>query len=366
MERDATEVVLLHGGALGDLALTIRLCVSTHAVRRRGSLRVTSRADPGDLSRCNPSVVRRSIEGLGAHWLYVCDEAPPPPSLREALAGCTIISALDDARSVVQARLATLGAARVYSFDPRPRADWTRHIVEQWERELAAQGVSFVTCSAERRDARALHAPPTMRARGAALISGWYGRLARRPNERDARTTHVAAIAANHTRTRTDADRASDAEPGPSAGGPILIHPGSGSERKNWPLSRFVETAQSLRAGGRNVCFLLGEVELERWPADRRASIAAEFPVVESPTADELAAMLSASACLLSNDAGPGHVAALLGTPTVALFGPTAAAMWRPLGPDSEAIQGDASAGEDWGVSPAQVVEAVVRRISGK
>ena len=39
------------------------------------------------------------------------------------------------------------------------------------------------------------------------------------------------------------------------------------------------------------------------------------------------------AARFIGNDSGPGHLAAITGIPTLALFGPTDPARWRPLGP---------------------------------
>ncbi len=48
----------------------------------------------------------------------------------------------------------------------------------------------------------------------------------------------------------------------------ILIHPGSGSPTKNWPAERFLELAGQFKKLGQPIRFVLGEVELERWPAE--------------------------------------------------------------------------------------------------
>ncbi len=40
----------------------------------------------------------------------------------------------------------------------------------------------------------------------------------------------------------------------------------------------------------------------------------------------------------LGNDSGITHLAAMLGIPTIALFGPSDPAVWRPIGPDVEVI----------------------------
>ena len=46
-----------------------------------------------------------------------------------------------------------------------------------------------------------------------------------------------------------------------------------------------------------------------------------------------LAALLEGAAAFVTNDSGPMHLAAALGTPTIALFGPETPTGYRPLGP---------------------------------
>ncbi len=47
----------------------------------------------------------------------------------------------------------------------------------------------------------------------------------------------------------------------------------------------------------------------------------------------ELACWLAAARIYIGNDSGPTHLAAAVGTPVVALFGPTDPAVWAPRGP---------------------------------
>ncbi len=69
----------------------------------------------------------------------------------------------------------------------------------------------------------------------------------------------------------------------------------------------------------------------------------------------EVARQLQQCRCYLGNDSGITHLAAMLGVPTVAIFGPSDPAVWRPVGPSVEVIQERAL--ED--VSVDVVMEAV-------
>jgi ADP-heptose:LPS heptosyltransferase len=46
-----------------------------------------------------------------------------------------------------------------------------------------------------------------------------------------------------------------------------------------------------------------------------------------------LARLLAPAAAFVGNDSGPSHLAAMLAVPTVAIFGPTVASIWAPVGP---------------------------------
>jgi ADP-heptose:LPS heptosyltransferase len=108
-------------------------------------------------------------------------------------------------------------------------------------------------------------------------------------------------------------------------GGFVAVHPGSGSPAKNWPLTRFVDAARAL-AGGHRWLLVAGPAERDMaMPPD--AVLARDFPL------RLLGASLARAAVFLCNDAGVSHLAAAVGAPTLALFGPTDPALWAPVGP---------------------------------
>lgn len=117
------------------------------------------------------------------------------------------------------------------------------------------------------------------------------------------------------------------------AGSAVLLHPGSGSPAKCWPVGHFVELADRLMAAGRRVRIVLGEVEQERWhqrDVDRFAP-AAERLELHTPV--QLAEQLQSAELLIGNDSGPAHLAGIMGVRVICLFGPTDPKVWRPLGP---------------------------------
>jgi ADP-heptose:LPS heptosyltransferase len=42
---------------------------------------------------------------------------------------------------------------------------------------------------------------------------------------------------------------------------------------------------------------------------------------------------------LICNDSGPAHLGAIIGVPTLVLFGPTDPAVWKPLGPNVQVLR---------------------------
>lgn len=99
------------------------------------------------------------------------------------------------------------------------------------------------------------------------------------------------------------------------------IHPFSGSARKNWQLEKF----HRLAAG-------ITRTLPVRWCAG-----ADDPPLAGAVRIDdlyELACWLASAQLYIGNDSGITHLAAAVGTPVLALFGPTDPAVWAPRGPN--------------------------------
>jgi ADP-heptose:LPS heptosyltransferase len=115
--------------------------------------------------------------------------------------------------------------------------------------------------------------------------------------------------------------------------GPILIHPGSGGREKCLPVGKFVEIAKNLSEAGRRAKFLIGEVELERFSAQEIGQLEKAAPMGKPMKYVDLLNEINDASGFIGNDSGPGHLAGIMGCPTISLFGPTDPAVWRPLGP---------------------------------
>ncbi len=113
-------------------------------------------------------------------------------------------------------------------------------------------------------------------------------------------------------------------------GRPVVVHPGSGSPAKTWPIARFIDIVRRLQTQEQEVAVVLGEADTEAAATLEREL--PKLPRLQNMTLVELAAMLSESARFLGNDSGITHLAAAVGVPVVALFGPSDAMTWAPRG----------------------------------
>ena len=124
-------------------------------------------------------------------------------------------------------------------------------------------------------------------------------------------------------------DSAPHAAPGRESengsGALIAIHPGSSESTayKRWHPERYGEVADALLERGHRVIFTWGPGEREA--VEAIASAMKRRPIIapETPTLQHVAALFRQCALYIGNDTGPMHIAALSGTPVLAVFGPT-------------------------------------------
>ena len=125
----------------------------------------------------------------------------------------------------------------------------------------------------------------------------------------------------------------------------VAIHPGSGGANKCWPAHHFaaiIEWLWNLTAQGYPVLLLSGPADQESINDVLRRLAPREPAMLERMINEPLlavASQLQQCRCYLGNDSGITHLAALLGIPTIALFGPSDPATWRPVGPEVVVIR---------------------------
>jgi lipopolysaccharide heptosyltransferase I len=121
-------------------------------------------------------------------------------------------------------------------------------------------------------------------------------------------------------------------------GGYALINPGAAWPNKRWPPERFGSLASAIRdrRGLRSVVL---------WgPGEERAAsavVAASRGAAEQApptTISDIVAVAKGASLMVSGDTGPLHLAAAVGTPIVALFGPTRAERNGPWSPSDVTI----------------------------
>jgi heptosyltransferase-3 len=132
--------------------------------------------------------------------------------------------------------------------------------------------------------------------------------------------------------------------PTPSAqrGDFTVIHPFSGGARKNWPIENYRELAQRLPIP-------------VRWCAGPSEAL---DEAVRFDDLYELGCWLATASLYVGNDSGITHLAAAVGTPVVALFGPTDPAIWGPRGERVRILSGELAA------MPVEQVLAEANRIA--
>ncbi|UCD71575.1 MAG: glycosyltransferase family 9 protein [Syntrophobacterales bacterium] len=115
--------------------------------------------------------------------------------------------------------------------------------------------------------------------------------------------------------------------------GLVAFHPGSGSQKKLWPIENFLDLAERITRDLRlNTILLSGPAEREYLGSglERMRAIipiwAEDLPLIH------VASILDKCRYYIGNDSGITHLAAAVGIPTIALFGPTDPEIWGPRG----------------------------------
>jgi ADP-heptose:LPS heptosyltransferase len=111
-----------------------------------------------------------------------------------------------------------------------------------------------------------------------------------------------------------------------------VIHPGSGNEKKCWPLENFLAIISFLHQKGIGGFLITGEAEarMERKIVD--SGLPPGWSWLRRPPLVELAGLLEEAAVYLGNDSGVTHLAAACGAQGLALFRKDMEVAWKPFG----------------------------------
>jgi len=122
--------------------------------------------------------------------------------------------------------------------------------------------------------------------------------------------------------------------------GYAVIHPGSGSKDKNYDPEFYAFLANELKSRRYpDTRILIGPAE-----QDLKGVFASRFPVVEPADTLELARLLSQAALCIGNDSGVSHLAAVLGTRTLALYKGQNFVQWGIRGRDAQSLEAPSEA----------------------
>jgi len=281
MTASGQRVLVLRGGAIGDFVLTLPALTALRAHHAGAPLAVLGRphivplAQAGGLADEVRSLEDRRLTG------FFIRGGPLDPEWAAFFSRCAlVVSYLFDPEGVFRENLRHCSPARIVQGPHRPDESQPVHAADVYLRPLEALGLT------------GLDPVPRLR-------------------------LHA---------------RGSGAEERPAPARPVLaLHPGSGSERKNWPEDRWAALIDAL-LGETDAHLLLvgGEAEGERVERLAAGSSAARVERVTHLPLVELARRLSECTALIGHDSGISHLASALGLPGVALWGDSIEAVWRP------------------------------------
>jgi len=291
-------VLLIRPGALGDVLLTLPVVQALHS--QWPDITIDMMGNPAVLRLlCGRTAVHAvwSFDGLDIGPMFH-PEARPTSELGERFGGYDVtISYAGPADGVFARNLTRIAQGRVIHWDARAGSHIGMHMSEFLQRPLLELGVPL--CAD----------PPRLRltAQDRQQAAAWF---------------------AEHSFVN-----------GPS----VALHPGSGSPAKNWPAEQFAGLARCLDAAAQQVVLIVG-------PADGGPAnvVQGEMRGMSLTAAVGLplwlvAAILECCAGYVGNDSGISHLAAAVGVPVVAIFGPTDPRVWAPRGGPVTVLRGSAA-----------------------
>lgn len=284
-------ILVLRGGALGDFLVTLPLLARTRAAFPGARVELVGNREAAAIG-VDAGLLDAVHSQHDARWLALGLDAPLPAALREWLGAFDL----------------------VVNFWPDPDGTLARRFPVGPHQVFLARGALPASAPA------AAHYAGILDALGAPPVPPYY------------------ALAETDPGART-----------------IVLHPGSGSPRKNWPLDRWRPLAAWLRATHSNPVLALAG------PAEPPA--AADLGVsVLAGALPEVIAALRGAVLFLGHDSGISHLAAACGVPSILLFGPTDPARWAPPAPHVRVLQRGTALAE---ISLAEVQAAVGRALAG-
>jgi ADP-heptose:LPS heptosyltransferase len=271
-------VLILRGGALGDLILTLPLLREIRKTYPTATLELVGIFPQARLAV--PEYVDRAERLDAPELLPLFCDAPLPSSLRSKFEEFDLaISFISDPDSVIGRNLTAAGVKRVITCSSRIRPGV--HAVFQLAEVLATLGLTL----------------------------------------RDP----VPKLAV---------------EPKPERPSRLGLHLGSGSPKKNWSIDCWIELTQRLESIFTDFLLVGGEADEKAIHEFYSRCNLGSLKTLLNASLPDLCQALNGCKIFVGHDTGVTHLAAAVGTPTVALFGPTDAELWAPLGDHVRVVQG--------------------------
>lgn len=281
--------LVLRGGALGDFILTLPVLGALRAARPGAHIEVMAYPAVAPLA-LQPSYADaiRSIE-YGPLAGFFARNGTLDADLSAHFGGFDlVVSYLYDPDAILRENLARAGVRRLLEGVARPQPG--SHATDQLAAALAPLGIA--------------------------------------PGDR---LPHFAPDAAE----AAEAERILRAHPRP-----VVLHPGSGSASKNWPVAAWKTLLAALArtAPGHGRVVVGGEADAEIL-RELRAGADDGVLFLEHLPLRTLGAVLARAALFIGHDSGVSHLAAAAGAPCLLLFGATDPAVWAPRNPRARVLR---------------------------
>ena len=144
----------------------------------------------------------------------------------------------------------------------------------------------------------------------------------------------------------------------------FVLHPGSGSVDKNFPPSFWLKLITSLKRRYlkkmNRIILLLGPAEEDFHGFFKEVLDERDAELIFCPEKEGLVKLLSKASLYIGHDSGITHLAAMMGTPVIALFKNSSPEQWAPLGPVVKIIR------EDKGYQARSFCDEILKRLKKK
>ncbi len=275
-------ILVIRGGAIGDFIVTLPLLAALRDRLPRNRIEVLGYPHIADLARA--SGLAEAVHPIESRALagFFARGSMPDPALSAFFSGFhLIISHLYDPDLIFQSQVASVSRAQFLQGVHRPVETSSRHATEQILEVLHRLAIFDVD-----------PVPRLM------------------PHRQD-----------------------------PGRPAVLAVHPGSGSPRKNWPEDRWAALLSQV-SGRSPTRFLLVGGEAEEGRLER---LAGRLPgdrceVLRSQPLITVAERLRGCRGFIGHDSGITHLAASLGLPGLALWGPSPPMVWSPRGGDIRVV----------------------------